>query len=152
MVSTRTKTKSELATELTAAIHRIGKVSKRAMRADLDRIGLTVPQAIVLNALASGKRMSARDLGRECDMLASTATGVVDRLEQHGLVIRERDADDRRVVWIDLTAEGRALQASLPQFGTHFTRALQVLSARELEQMIAAVHRAAAALEEEEGR
>jgi DNA-binding MarR family transcriptional regulator len=152
MVSTRTKTKQELAGELTAAIHRIVKVSKRAMRADLDRIGLTVPQAIVLNALAWRDRMSARDLGRECDMLASTATGVIDRLEQHGLVRRERDADDRRVVWIELTDEGRKLQASLPQFGTHFARALQVLPARELQQMIEAVHRAAAAVEEEEGR
>ena len=106
-------TKNELATELAAAIFRVAKSTKRSIRADLEALGLTVPQGMALHTLAAaGGRLSARELGRECDMLASTATGVVDRLELHGLVERERDNDDRRVVWIKLTEQGAELQSA----------------------------------------
>ena len=86
-MSTKTMTKNELATELAAAIFRVAKSTKRSIRADLEDLGLTVPQAMVLHTLAAAdERLSARELGRECDMLASTMTGVVDRLEQQGYV------------------------------------------------------------------
>ncbi len=145
-MSTRTMTKNELATELAAAIFRVAKGTKRSIRADLEALGLTVPQGMVLHTLAAaGGRLSARELGRECDMLASTATGVVDRLELHGLVERERDNDDRRVVWIKLTEQGAELQTRLPAFQHRVGQAFTVLSARELEQLLAAVQRVEAA-------
>jgi DNA-binding MarR family transcriptional regulator len=39
---------------------------------------------------------------------APNATGLLDRMEQRGLVERARDADDRRVVLARMTDEGRA--------------------------------------------
>jgi DNA-binding MarR family transcriptional regulator len=39
----------------------------------------------------------------------SSASGVVDRVERHGLVIRSHRRDDRRVVECDLTDQGRRL-------------------------------------------
>src|SRR5207248_3247619 len=77
----------------------------------------------------------------ECDMLASTATGVIDRLEQHGYVRRERDGDDRRVVWVELTDAGRRVQSEIPAMGEHMGRAFTALSLRELEQMLEWVRR-----------
>ena len=148
-MSTKTQTKDELATELAAAILRVAKSTKRSIRADLEALGLTVPQGMALHTLAAaGGRLSARALGRECDMLASTATGVVDRLELHGLVERERDNDDRRVVWIKLTEQGAELQTRLPAFQYRVGQAFTVLSARELEQLLDAVRRVEAAAEE----
>ena len=38
---------------------------------------------------------------------APNATGLLDRMEQRGLVGRARDADDRRVVLVSMTDEGR---------------------------------------------
>ena len=147
-MSTKTMTKNELATELAAAIFRVAKSTKRSIRADLEALGLTVPQGMALHTLAAaGGRLSARELGRECDMLASTATGVVDRLELHGLVERERDNDDRRVVWIKLTEQGAELQTRLPAFQYRVGQAFTVLSARELEQLLDAVRRVEAAAE-----
>ena len=147
-MSTKTMTKNELANELAAAIFRVAKSTKRSIRADLEALGLTVPQGMALHTLAAaGGRLSARELGRECDMLASTATGVVDRLELHGLVERERDNDDRRVVWIKLTEQGAELQTRLPAFQYRVGQAFTVLSARELEQLLDAVRRVEAAAE-----
>src|SRR3954451_4721682 len=116
-MATRTMNKSDLGAELGSALFRVAKLAKRSVRADLEELGLTMPQAMLLHHLAAdGGRRSARELGRECDMLASTATGVIDRLERDGYVRRERDLDDRRVVWVQLTDKGEALQGKLPAF------------------------------------
>jgi MarR family transcriptional regulator, organic hydroperoxide resistance regulator len=148
-MSTKTMTKGELASEVAGAILRVAKSTKRSIRADLEALGLTVPQGMVLHTLAgAGGRLSARELGRECDMLASTATGVVDRLELHGLVERERDHEDRRVVWIKLTEQGAQLQTQLPAFQSRVGEAFTVLTARELEELLDAVRRVEAAAEE----
>ena len=45
-----------------------------------------------------------------------SVVGLVDRLEQRGLVKRRRDTEDHRRVIIDLTPEGEILLAELSQF------------------------------------
>lgn len=146
---TRTKTKGELAAELGGALGRIAKHTKRAVRHDLEQVGLTFAQAMALHTLAaSGGRLAARDLGRECDMLASTATGVIDRLEQHGYVRRERDDEDRRVVWVQLTPAGAELQQRLPGFTSYWAQTFTVLPVREMEQLVALVTRVEQAIED----
>ncbi len=146
----RTKTKADLTSEVTSSLQLIIKSAKRSMRAELEEVGLTVPQAMVLHTLAaSGARLSARELGRECDMLASTMTGVVDRLEQQGYVRRERDDHDRRVVWIDLTPEGEQIQSTLGGFFSQFGQTFSVLGAKDLERLAELLGRVAAAIEKE---
>jgi DNA-binding MarR family transcriptional regulator len=46
---------------------------------------------------------------------APTVTGIVKRLEQSGLVERLHDREDRRVVKVYLTAEGRDAMSFLPE-------------------------------------
>ena len=50
-----------------------------------------------------------RDVARELDSALSTATTVVDRLVKRGLVQRDRDESNRRVVRLSVTQEGRRL-------------------------------------------
>lgn len=45
---------------------------------------------------------------------SSTVTGVVDRLEQKGLVTRLRNSPDRRVITIELTENGKKLAENAP--------------------------------------
>lgn len=47
------------------------------------------------------------------DVSQASATGIVDRMEQRGLVTRERDAEDRRIVRVVLTPQGEGLIASV---------------------------------------
>jgi DNA-binding MarR family transcriptional regulator len=152
-MSTRTKTKADLAAELGTALGRIAKHTKKSVRSDLELVGLTVPQGMALHTLASaGGTLSARELGRECDMLASTATGVVDRLEQHGYVRRVRDEHDRRIVWVQMTESGGELQKRLPAFTTYWGRTFTVLPTRDLEQLVELVGRVEKAIEQEGAR
>ena len=92
-MAARTISKRELAAEVGRLWGDLAVQSKRSIRPLLEAEGVTMPQAIVLQTLrAAGGRQPARDLGRECHMLASTVTGVIDRLELAGHVRRERDS------------------------------------------------------------
>lgn len=150
-MATRMKTKNELSTEVSDLFFELGGAAKRSVRAAVEAEGLTLPQATALSELArSGGRLSARALGQGCHMLASTVTGVIDRLEQHGYVRRERDADDRRVVWVSLTGPGADLAARLPRFRDRVGEAFGRLPARDLEQMRDLMVRVVAATNDEE--
>jgi DNA-binding MarR family transcriptional regulator len=69
-----------------------------------------------------------------------TATGIVSRMEEHGLVERQHDSEDRRVVTLSLSDEGaaeiRELQLSRRE---RMSTALAHLSELEREQLLASV-------------
>jgi DNA-binding MarR family transcriptional regulator len=63
-----------------------------------------------LPTLADHGRMTMTDLSEALGMPLSTATRLVERLITKGLVIRSGIKDDRRVVRVELSAEGNAMQ------------------------------------------
>jgi DNA-binding MarR family transcriptional regulator len=73
--------------------------------------GLHPAQAIVLQLLDEPRPMGALAEARRCDN--SNITGIVDRLEERGIVERRSDESDRRVKLIALTSEGERLRAEL---------------------------------------
>ncbi len=50
-----------------------------------------------------------RSLAESLDVSQASVTGIVDRMEQRGLIERRRDDEDRRVVRVALTDAGRQL-------------------------------------------
>jgi MarR family multiple antibiotic resistance transcriptional regulator len=68
---------------------------------------LTLGQLECLHAISHLEAPSMSDLSRELGLPPSSVTGIVDRLVAAGKVQRENDADDRRVVRVVLTAQGR---------------------------------------------
>lgn len=88
-------------------------VAKDAERSG-KRFGLTGPQAGVLHAINQLGSMSSAMLSRKLHVTPGNITGIVDRLEKKGLVVRERKREDRRVVLLLLTAEGQKLADELP--------------------------------------
>jgi len=63
----------------------------------------------VLIALNSEGPLPMSGLAEVLDVSQASATGIVDRMEQRGLVARERDEADRRIVRVVLTDQGRGL-------------------------------------------
>jgi DNA-binding MarR family transcriptional regulator len=61
----------------------------------------------VLLALDTEGPLPMRVLSERMDVSQASATGIVDRMEQRGLVERRRDEADRRVVRVELTETGR---------------------------------------------
>ncbi len=72
---------------------------------------LSPPQGIVLRFLDEPRPMGELAQLMRCDN--SNMTGIVDRLEERGLVERTAAAGDRRVKLIALTGKGRELREKL---------------------------------------
>jgi MarR family 2-MHQ and catechol resistance regulon transcriptional repressor len=63
-------------------------------------------------------------------------TLVVDNLEKSGLVRRRRDSDDRRVVVVSLTEQGRQWISSIfPQHAADVVEEMSILTAEEQETL-----------------
>lgn len=89
---------------------------------------ITAPQLVCLITLAERGAMTATTISREVFLSPSTVVGILDRLEEKGLVKRERMSKDRRVVTVTITEEGRKLAGSAPSpLQNRLTKALGVL-------------------------
>ena len=80
----------------------------------MEPLGLTDAQWKPLLRLLLDPPGTAAALARMCHLDAGGLTRLLDRLEAKGLCQRERSLEDRRVVNIALTPEGRAVAERLP--------------------------------------
>ena len=77
--------------------------------------GPTYPQWIPLHKLQMGTATTVAELARECLLDAGAMTRLLDRLEAKGPCRRVRSLEDRRVVNIELTDEGRVAAQQVPE-------------------------------------
>ncbi|MHC4164053.1 MAG: MarR family winged helix-turn-helix transcriptional regulator [Planctomycetota bacterium] len=75
---------------------------------------ITGPQLVCLLTIDEFAPITLSALAREVHLSPSTVLGIIDRLEVKGLVRRERDLKDRRLLQISLTGPGRDLIANAP--------------------------------------
>jgi len=80
----------------------------RALEAKFD-IGLNEFEILDLVAESSDTACRMKALGERTPMTQSAVSKVVDRLEKAGLLARHSCADDRRSLFLELTAAGREL-------------------------------------------
>jgi DNA-binding MarR family transcriptional regulator len=76
--------------------------------ADLERFGLSGMQFAVLKHVTEGTADTAADLCRFMHYDTGAMTRILDRLEEKGLIRRERCREDRRVVYLRIAPNGRA--------------------------------------------
>jgi len=96
-----------------------------ASRVFFERWEITPAQFNLLNLLAdTAEGMTQSDLSRELLTHRSNITGLVDRLEDRGLVKRREQAGDRRAWRVVLTGAGRRLVAEILP---HYHRAAERL-------------------------
>lgn len=99
----------EVALRLWIALARCYSTFAKAVAGRVAEYGLTTPQFGILEALYHVGPMSLGELADKLLVTGGNVTYVMDRLEEQGLVSRERSTDDRRVVEAHLTEEGRRL-------------------------------------------
>jgi DNA-binding MarR family transcriptional regulator len=87
---------------------------KEAVDDELGPTGLTHAQWVPLLKLYLGEADTVAELGRACQVDVGAMTRTLDRLEMKGLVQRLRSSEDRRVVNLELTAEGRETAKAIP--------------------------------------
>ncbi len=83
----------------------------------------------------------------------NTATGIVARMEKRGIVIRERNASDKRIVTISMTEEGKScIQSIMKEFLHYGSLILESLSASETQLIFQTVDKGIKVLATEHSR
>ncbi|QRG69303.1 MarR family winged helix-turn-helix transcriptional regulator [Brevibacillus choshinensis] len=128
--------------DTTQAVERLQEAVRSTMRVlgpQLSEpvLGLTGPQFYILHQLDLKGKCTVGELADSMAVKPSAITAMIDRLDKHEFVLRDRDDTDRRVVHIRLTEFGRD---TLKQVKKHRQGILQHylshLTYEELESMI----------------
>jgi DNA-binding MarR family transcriptional regulator len=80
---------------------------RRPLEAAIARGDLTGPQLSVMHALVQSDGMSLKELSAHLGLAHSTVSGIVDRLQERGMVERRTSETDRRVTRIGVTRQVR---------------------------------------------
>lgn len=76
----------------------------------LAALDLTYPQYLVMLVLWESEPLSVSALGERLYLDSGTLTPLLKRMEQSGLLVRQRSAEDERRVEVSLTNRGRQLK------------------------------------------
>jgi DNA-binding MarR family transcriptional regulator len=110
--------------------------------------GLTSPQLGVLREILAGKNVSPGALAAALHLSQPTVTGILGRLEQRGLVRRERSTTDRRSILVVASDEGRQLAERAPALlRDRFRQELAALESAQQREILGMLERVAAMLQ-----
>ena len=105
-------------------------------------MGLTMTQFDVIATLGNQPPMTCKELGEKTLILKGTMTGVLERLEQKGLITKIPNAEDGRSYKIGLTkAGGRLFKRAFPEHVQYLEQGFAKYSMKELNQTIEALDR-----------
>ncbi len=101
-------------------------------RAIFNEFGLTEQQWRVLRVLWEQEEVGLNELADLSLIPAPSLVGVVDRLKKGGLITRRRSEQDRRVVYVVATQEGRDLhERVMPRVRAAYAELMQSMEPRE---------------------
>lgn len=103
---------------------------------------ITGPQLVCLRTVMQKGPMTATAISREVHVSPSTVVGILDRLEDKGLIVRERGREDRRIVFITVTEAGKQLVRDTPSpLQQKLADALKALPASERATITSSLER-----------
>ncbi|WP_341527524.1 MarR family transcriptional regulator [Nostoc sp. UHCC 0302] len=112
----------------------LSQLLSRKFTEKLEPLGLTPFHWLVLCCLWQEDGLPTSSIGDKLKQVGGTLTGVLDRMEERGLVRRERDSHDRRIWRIWLTDAGKELETVLPPIAVEVREeAMQGISYAERE-------------------
>lgn len=106
--------RNDAITEIMQSLRRIFKSIQDYSQEVSNKFGITGPQLWALKTISENEKLSLGELSKRMCLHPSTITGVVDRLERKGYVLRDRGQEDRRVIKVQLTSEGKRLVRKAP--------------------------------------
>ena len=105
-------------------ISKIKRIGDRIFRKKLENADISAfngAQGKLLYILWQRDGISAAELARQAGLAVTTLTSMLDRMEQAGLIIRERDGPDRRKTKILLTELARGLEGEYDRLSDDMT-------------------------------
>ncbi|KKL54735.1 hypothetical protein LCGC14_2262410, partial [marine sediment metagenome] len=120
--------------EVLELVHEINKKFEKIQRREITKTqdDLTPAQYLLLRQLWEKDGLQFKDLAVACSCSRSTVTGVVDTMENKGLVKRVAHPNDRRSTLVKLTKKGKELKDSTPSLDSLTNNCCQGINADEL--------------------
>lgn len=78
------------------------------------RVGLTGPQLVILQEIARSGKITVGDIAQAVSLSQATVTGILERMENRGLLARERSNQDKRCIMVSITATGKEILRNAP--------------------------------------
>jgi DNA-binding MarR family transcriptional regulator len=103
------------AAALQRQIYELVRAHELCDRACLAQNGVTAAQGYTLLAFPEQDGLTMNALSDQMRLSNSTMTRMIDQLVQKGFVLRRPDDEDRRVVRVELTDQGREIRSTLEQ-------------------------------------
>ncbi|MEM7610714.1 MAG: MarR family transcriptional regulator [Pseudomonadota bacterium] len=136
--------------EIISALRRIMRATDMQSQKLLRQSGLTVPQLLLMQAIAREGHPSTSALAKHIVVSQATVTRIIDRLERDGLVRREKSSTDKRVVNISLTDAGNAKLDVAPEpLQAEFLRRYRELESWEQQMLKSSLLRIASMMDAE---
>ncbi|HBK52945.1 MAG TPA: MarR family transcriptional regulator [Syntrophomonas wolfei] len=111
-------------------------------KAELIPHGVTPGQYSVLKCLWKDNGQTVKQLAEHLYLDSSTVTGILDRMEQKGLIKKKADPKDRRALQVLLTEKGQALEEPLSQAILNANKkAVQQMNDKEYESLKELLHK-----------
>jgi DNA-binding MarR family transcriptional regulator len=126
--------RSALIAALNRASREAGGLGAIFAKAAADAMGLNQTDFECIDVIQLRGRVTAGELAEATGLTTGAVTGVIDRLEKAGLARRERDADDRRKVYVSILPT--AFTLAEPYYGP-FEKAMNVLIASYSDEEVA---------------
>lgn len=115
---------------------RTAMLKDRIIDRHMEPYGITAAQFKVLIIMAQFDVDTPAELCRHLCLDSGSMTRMLDRLEQKGLLVRQRSEADRRQIRLVLTDDGQALASLLPQIGADAMNQLAgAISPQELQSL-----------------
>lgn len=134
-----------------ASLRRIIRAIDKFSRQLMHQFKLTTPQLVCLRTISRFERITPGELAMSVFLSQATLSGVLDRLEERGLVMRKRDDQDKRRVWLELTDSGRKLVENAPSpLHDKFSRRFRKLPHEEQRRINEVLQRMAEMMESED--
>ncbi|MGY2377250.1 MarR family winged helix-turn-helix transcriptional regulator [Pseudomonas sp. SDO524_S393] len=118
--------------QLCFALHSTSLLMTKVYKPLLQALGLTYPQYLAMMVLWEEDGLTVGEISNRLLTDPGSLTPLLKRLESEGLLSRTRSREDERVVVVELTDAGRALQDK----ATTIPQCILGASGMELEQLI----------------
>jgi len=120
----KVETSAELANSILKDLfYKILSIQEKSIE-DITEGSLTITEIHVLEIVGDGKADNISSAASELGVMVSSASICIDRMVKKGLLDRERDPVDRRVVHISLTEKGRIYYYAHQKFHREMVRAV----------------------------
>jgi DNA-binding MarR family transcriptional regulator len=115
---------SELADTIISDFRATMTQLKCASSERLLREGVSMAQVHIMYTVQRNGEMTMSQLADVLNVSDSNATGLVDRMEERGFVVRDRVPEDRRVVMVKTTEAGRRLLSEVDALSDEILRSV----------------------------